>query len=174
MATARKISRSAKRRPYVSGSALSRGAGPILCLIVAALVVLPTTIVAAVGLLPAVAAFVVEEDRPRYLFRAVLGMNLAALWPFLDRLWSHGNDVRTAVAIVGDVYTWAAIYGAAGAGWLLYYGTPSLLASWRKFTAERRIEALKERQRELVAEWGAALPEGGEAEAEAKDAASAG
>jgi len=162
MATARTTARM-KRRRRPNTSAISRGLGPILISFFAALVVLPTTIVATVGLLPAIAAFMVDEDRPRYLFRGVLGMNLAALWPFLNRLWWHGNDVRLAVAIVGDVYTWAAIYGASGLGWLLFYTMPSLLAGLRRFAAQRRIEQLKSRQAELKAEWGAAIPDGSEA-----------
>lgn len=162
MATARTTARM-KRRRRANASALSRGLGPILISILAALVVLPTTIVATVGLLPSLAAFMVDEDRPRYLFRSVLGMNLAALWPFLDRLWWHGNDVRLAATIVGDVYTWAAIYGASGLGWLLFFTMPSLLAGFRRFTAERRIEKLKATQAELKAEWGAAIPDGSEA-----------
>jgi hypothetical protein len=101
---------------------------------------------------------VVDESRQRYLFRSVLGMNLAALWPFLERLWVHGNDVRTAMNIVADIYTWAAIYGAAGLGWLMYLGLPTVLESYKAFSAARRIQHLTKEQEKLVEEWGSVLP----------------
>jgi len=136
----------------------ARGLLPLLGVVVAALTVLPTTIVVAVGLLPSLVALVVDETRQRYLFRTVVGMNVAALWPFLERLWLNGNDVRLAVAIVADVYTWAALYGAAGLGWLLHMGMPSALASWQAFSARQRIAKLKKQQDQLIEEWGSALP----------------
>ena len=137
---------------------VARGALPLITLIVAAFTVLPTTIVVTVSLIPSLVALVVDESRQRYLFRSVVGMNLAALWPFLERLWVHGNDVRTAMQIVSDVYTWAAIYGAAGLGWMMFLGLPSVVESAKKFVAARKIQKLTQAQETLIEEWGSVLP----------------
>jgi hypothetical protein len=142
----------------------ARGALPLMVLLVAALTILPTTIVVAVGLVPSLVALVVDDSRKRYLFRSVLGMNLAALWPFLERLWVHGNDVRMAMVIVSDVYTWAAIYGAAGLGWMMFLGLPTVMESYKKFAADRRIRKLTQAQEKLREEWGSVLPQADDGE----------
>jgi hypothetical protein len=145
-------------RPSANRNAVTRGVTPLLLALVSALVVLPTTIVVVFGLVPSLGALVVDEGRPRYLFRTVLGMNTAALLPYVERLWLGGNDLRTAFSIVGDLYAWLAIYGGAGIGWLAFLSAPGVVTEWRKFVSERRIDKLKERQKELAAEWGTALP----------------
>jgi hypothetical protein len=147
-----------RRRPQTHRKAVTRGLTPLLLAIASALIVLPTTIVVSFGLAPSFAAFVVDDGRPRYLFRTVLGMNTAALLPYVERLWVGGNDLRGAFAIVGDLYAWLAIYGAAAVGWLAFLGAPAVVSEWRKLAAARRVEKLKARQRELMEEWGAALP----------------
>ena len=125
--------------------------------VVALLTVLPTAIVALVALAPSIGALIADDTPRRYLFRSVVGMNGAALWPFLESLWLRGNDIATAVAIVGDLYTWAAIYGAAGFGWLVFLSVPALIAAWRALRAERRIAALTKLQEKLREEWGGAI-----------------
>src|SRR6185312_15011712 len=70
-------------RPRANRNALTRGLTPLLLALVSALIVLPTTIVVIFGLMPSFAALVVDEGRPRYLFRTVLGMNIAALLPYV-------------------------------------------------------------------------------------------
>jgi hypothetical protein len=148
----------AARRSRPRRFSLARSLTPLLLAVVSALIVLPTTIVVVFALVPAFAALVVDEGRPRYLFRTVLAVNLAALWPYLEQLWLGGNDMAGAAAVIGDVYAWAAVYGAAGAGWLIYLSAPAVIAGWRRFIGERRIKQLKERQKALLAEWGDVLP----------------
>jgi hypothetical protein len=145
-------------RPGANRNAVTRGVTPLLLALVSALIVLPTTIVVVFGLVPSFAALVVDEGRPRYLFRTVLGMNTAALLPYVERLWLGGNDLGTAFSIVGNVYAWLAIYGSAAMGWLVFLSAPAVTTEWRKFVSERRIDKLKTRQKELAAEWGTALP----------------
>lgn len=142
----------------VRSAAVTRGLTPLLLGIVSALIVLPTTIVTMFALLPSLAALVVDEGRPRYLFRTVLGTTLAALWPYLAQLWFGRNDLNAAFAIVSDVYAWAAIYGAAGMGWLIYLSAPAAVILWRQISADREAAALKARQDALAEEWGTALP----------------
>ena len=145
-------------RPRANRNAVTRGLTPLLLALVSALIVLPTTIVVIFGLMPSFAALVVDEGRPRYLFRTVLGMNVAALLPYVEKLWLGSNDLSGAFAIVGDLYAWLAIYGGSAMGWLVFMSAPTLMTEWRKFNSERRVAKLKSRQKELISEWGAALP----------------
>jgi hypothetical protein len=154
-----------------NANALTRGMLPLISLAVAALTILPTAIVVTVGTVPSLVALVVDDSRRRYLFRTVLGMNLAALWPFLERLWTHDNDVRTAMLIVADIYTWAAIYGAAGLGWMMYAGLPTVVESFKAFAAARRVQQLTKLQDKLVEEWGSVLPRAEDKEQMSEDRA---
>lgn len=159
------------RPPHV---AFTRGLTPLLLGLASAVVVLPTTIVVTFALLPSLAALVVDEGRPRYLFRTVLGTTLAALWPYLEQLWLGSNDFHAAFAIVSNLYAWAAVYGAAGMGWLIYLCTPAVVILWRQIVAERQMAVLKARQNALAEEWGNALPLAEEVPIKAEAAASAG
>lgn len=122
--------------------------------VLAALTILPTTIVALIAFLPAVVTLLVDESQGRYLARTVSGMATAATIPFIIKLWDTGHTVSGAVALASDVFTWFAIYAAVGIGWLMYLGLPSMVSQFREYTSQRRIAQLKEQQQELMAEWG--------------------
>src|SRR5262245_27870704 len=135
-----------RRRSRTPSKAVSRALTPLLLLIVSAIVILPTTIVVTFGLVPSFAALVVDEGRPRYLFRTVLGMSTAALLPYVERLWLGGHHLHAAFAIVGDLYAWLAIYGAAAVGWLAYMAAPAVVSAAREVLSERRVAKLRARQ----------------------------
>ena len=126
-------------------------------LIVLLIAALPTTILLAVGMTPAFVALVVDVTPGKYLARCVAGLNAAGVAPFVENLWSGANDISAALGIVGDPFTWLAMYGAAAIGWLLFLGVPGVVAVFRSLNAKRRINSLRETQKELLREWGDAV-----------------
>ncbi len=153
-----------------AGRSPLRSLGLMVLFVFAAIAVLPTAIVVAVGLVPMVVTLVIDDLPGRYLARTVSGMATAALIPFVGRLWEAGHTLRAAMALVSDVYSWFAIYAAVGAGWLMFLGFPSLVAELRAFNGQRRIARLRKQQDELVAEWGDAIAGAPDAEAPPADA----
>jgi hypothetical protein len=151
-------------------SASSRGFLPLLGLMIGAVAFLPSTIVALVGAVPILAALMVDDTPRRYLFRTVAAMTVVALAPLIDRLWRGANDIPAAFGIVADAFTWLAIYGAAGAGWLMFIGCPALVSSYRVFAASQKAARLKREQERLLEEWGEALSDVAGATAAAKRA----
>lgn len=122
---------------------------------------LPTAMLLAVGLVPTIVALIVDVTPGRFLARCVGGMNVAGVVPFVHKLWLSGHTMAQSFAILTDVYTWLVIYSAAGIGWLLFLGLPGAVAIFRQLNAKRRIYALREQQRALLAEWGdSILPPG--------------
>lgn len=123
----------------------------ILAFIVAAM---PSVVVLCVGMVPTLVAFIIDLTPGRYAARCVAGLNIAGVVPFLDRLWSSANDMTAALGIVTDVYAWLAFYAASGIGWLLFMGLPGLVASYKTFSARRKVNSLRDRLDELRREWG--------------------
>ncbi len=115
---------------------------------------LPTALLILVGLTPSLVALIVDVSPGRYLTRCVAGMNLAGIAPFVYQLWSGINDMSSSLRIIGDPFSWLAIYGAAGIGWLLFLGLPGIVQVVQTLNADRRINVLRERQAELLSEWG--------------------
>ncbi len=136
-----------------------RSLGALALFVVAALTVLPTTILVLVAVVPMVVTRIVDQSPGRYLARTVSGMATAAVIPFVATLWGGGHTLRLAMSLVTDVYTWFAIYAAVGVGWLMFLGFPSLAGQLRVYNGQRRIARLKKLQQELVAEWGPSIAE---------------
>lgn len=139
----------ARRRTPLSTQVLS--AAFFAVLLVAAL---PTALMLALALLPAVVAMVTDRSPARSGMISIGAMNLAGTWPFLLKLWTSGHTVVNAMKIILDPTAWLVIYAAAGVGWLLYVSFPALVAACMAIFAGRRLTQLRARQKQLVEEWG--------------------
>ncbi len=123
--------------------------------VVAALVSsLPTVVLLFLGLLPAIVAFIVDDNPRKYATKCVVASNFAGVWFFLLSLWTGDHSLTEAMAILTDVYAWLLMYSAAALGWLCYLWFPSIAALFMEMTAERRIAGLKLKQKKLIEAWG--------------------
>ena len=123
--------------------------------VLAALVLsLPTVVLLFLGLLPAMVAFIVDDDPRKYAAKCVFATNFAGAWFFLLKLWTGDHSLADAMAILTDVYSWLLMYSAAALGWLCYLWFPSIAALFMEMTAERRIARLRLQQKKLIEEWG--------------------
>jgi hypothetical protein len=160
----------AKAKEKTKRKAKTRGTGKPLFIAIGVLVLLfaalPTTTILAIGMAPTLAAFVVDVTPGRYLGKCVAGMNFAGIVPYLHKLWFSGHGLSSAIDIVTDVYALFLMYSAAGLGWLLFFGLPGAVAMFRALNAKRRIYMLREKQKDLIGEWGECiLPAGAAKEA---------
>ncbi|MGQ9364963.1 hypothetical protein [Azospirillum sp. ST 5-10] len=150
MSRARSQSRSVHRPKKKRG-------GPwlfLLLILPAALVVLPTTILFGLGMVPTIVAYVVDRDPDKSAPITVGGLNFCGCMPFAIDLWKTGHTATAALKIFADPLAWLIMYGAAGLGWALYYGIPPVIASAEIMRAEKRVEALRSQKAKLVQEWG--------------------
>jgi hypothetical protein len=114
---------------------------------------LPTALVLVVGGLPTLVTVVIDRHRRHYLSRCVGFMNFAGIAPYLIKIWMH-HTTLAAMEMLTNPYAWLAMYGAAGAGWLIYLSAPSIAWLQVELTGARRVKVLKNRQRQLIEEWG--------------------
>lgn len=120
-----------------------------------ALLFLPTAMVLVVGMLPTLVAYVVDRDPDKPAPVAVGALNICGVTAYLIDLWTTGHTLAGAARILGDATAWLVMYGAAAIGWVIYTMIPPLVAMWMAGRARARITVLRERQADLVAEWGA-------------------
>ena len=137
-----------RRAPYVLQIGIS------VAVVVALIFSLPTVVLLFLGLLPAMVAFIVDDDPRKYATMFVVSTNFAGTWFFLLELWTGDHSLAEAMVILTDVYAWLLIYSAAALGWLCFLWFPSIAALFMEMTAGRRIAGLKLKQKKLIEEWG--------------------
>jgi len=126
----------------------------ILLIIPAGLVVLPTSILFGVGMIPTIVAYVTDRDPEKSAPITVGGLNFCGCMPYAIDLWKHNHTIMAAGKIFADPLSWLIMYGAAAIGWALYYGIPPAVANFEVMRAEKRVSALKQVKVGLVQEWG--------------------
>ncbi|BAI73791.1 hypothetical protein AZL_a02600 (plasmid) [Azospirillum sp. B510] len=126
----------------------------ILLVIPAGLIVLPTTILFGIGMIPTIVAYVVDRDPDKSAPITVGGLNFCGCMPFAIDLWKHQHTLGAVAKILADPLAWLVMYSAAAVGWGLYYGIPPLVAGMEITRAEKRVEVLKQKKVALVQEWG--------------------
>lgn len=165
MSDANRSSSGLRQAASVAGHAAGVGFGrlPSAGSIAAVLVVLlglalasPIGAVLAVGgMLPSLAALLVDRSQGRVTTLAVTGMNFAGVFPFLLRAWMSGTSHTIPISVRGAVI----MYLSAACGWIVATALPSLVEKTQKTAADYRIKTLRERQRRLLEEWGPEVDE---------------
>lgn len=146
-------------RQGVGRTAAQKGGGArvyllLALLLPAAVVLLPSAMLLSAAMLPTLVAWIVDGNPRKQLAATVGGLNFAGALYFLARLWTWQHDVATALELLGDVYGWLIAYGAAAAGYGVYYATPSLTARVAELRAQRRLSRVERAMQDLVEEWG--------------------
>lgn len=132
----------------------------MILLFPAALVMLATTVIMIVGMIPTMVAFIIDRDEKKPAAICVGGFNFCGCLPFAINLWKDNHaalsmeSVKMAMRILSQPLSWLLMFGAAAVGWAFYFGIPPIIAGSEIAKAERQIEALKKRKVSLVQEWG--------------------
>ncbi|MBM3565802.1 MAG: hypothetical protein FJX42_06805, partial [Alphaproteobacteria bacterium] len=91
--------------------------------------ILPTLVVVFFGMMPAIVALIIDRSRGKSGAITVAAMNFAGIFPYILKLWSKHQSLESAVTIIADIFALIVIYGAAGAGWLIFMTVPGTVAS---------------------------------------------
>lgn len=145
-------------KPAQAGSAGGVNIIHRILLVVAALLIIPVSIPSLTllffGMLPTMAAALVDRGPHRYAWLSVGGLNFAGVAPYLMELWFKGHTLERAVNALTDVLALLVIFGSAAFGWLLYMVMPPVVGAFLQVAAQRRITVLRGNQRKLVEQWG--------------------
>ena len=137
-----------------SGATGGKGLMVLAAIIALAIVAAPTALIFAVGMVPTVVALLIDRDAGRYGAIAVGSLNFCGVFPSAIDLWQAGHTVQQALDTISNPYDLAIMFGAAGVGWLLYFGLPPLIGALLVQRHEAEIRRIEERQAALQKEWG--------------------
>lgn len=115
---------------------------------------LPTLIVLGVGMLPAIVAAIVDKSEEKYAAYSVMSLNFCGVFTFIFNMWLDEHTALAALSTITSPFALAVMYSAAALGWLLYLSVPPVIAQFLSVLAQRRVNALRDKQRELIEEWG--------------------
>ena len=119
-----------------------------------ALLLLPSTLVLLVAMVPTMVARVVDPAPGRQLTITVGSLNFAgSLW-FLHDLWSDGQGFADIVPTLSDMLGWLAALIGAGMGWAIYSLMPPISRSIATTKSNLRLNRIRKAQEELVEQWG--------------------
>lgn len=123
----------------------------------AAVSMLPTTLVIVVGMMPTAVAYFVDTSNERSLGPTVLFLNFSGVLPALFRLWQSGHTVDRALDLILQPTMLLIMYLPAAFAWLLYMYIPVLVSGVLRRKAEQRIRRIEKDQDYLVEQWGSAV-----------------
>ena len=106
------------------------------------------------GMLPSMAAYVVDHDKRKYVCSTVAALNFAGVFPFMMDIFKQGGSFDTVKAILSDPIIWFIVYGSAGLGWTLIWISPIIAALALDGIYRGRIIHLEIVQKHLEEEWG--------------------
>jgi hypothetical protein len=146
-----------------SGGAIGRNIGLLIIIVPLLFIFLPTVLFLAIAMLPTFVAVIIDRGPKRYGGMTVGGLNFSGAVPYLMVLWMSDHSVPHALTLLSDIFALIMIFGCAAFCWMLFVGTPSVVAAVSAMTSSRRLATLKARQKELLEEWGSEVrgdPEG--------------
>ena len=125
-----------------------------LMIAIGAIVVLPSTLIFAIGMVPTAVAYFVDSSRGRTLGPTVCFLNFAGVLPALLTLWRGSHTIPAAVSVLSQPTVILLMLVPAALGWLLYGYMPLLIGGILRRRAESRIRGLEKEQEALITAWG--------------------
>ncbi|MCW8916548.1 MAG: transposase family protein [Magnetovibrio sp.] len=113
-----------------------------------------TLILIIIGMLPTIVAFIIDRSKGKTASICVGSINFIGVFPYILSLWSQFDQLDSAMAMVGDIFTLLVMYSAAAFGWLLFLTLPSIISSFVIVLQQRKVAQLRGEQKDLIEEWG--------------------
>ena len=135
----------------------------LLILLPMLLMMLPTVVFMAFGVLPTFIALVIDSNtrtKIKYKWLCIGGMNFAGTFPLLFKLWFGENTFDGAISLFLEGFPLLVVYFAAAVGWLFCRCIPPIVLNITEIADQRRVVALREMQAKLIAKWGEEVAEG--------------
>ena len=126
----------------------------LIAFVGAALLAPPIAALAVLGMLPTMAAWIVDAGRNRYLTTCIGATNVCGVAPVAILAMRKGPGFGIFWQTLADPFIWLAMFGSAAIGWALFTVLPPLVQAHAARKIARAREILHRRQRELAEEWG--------------------
>lgn len=131
-----------------------KGALLLVFICISGVIFMPTTLLLMVGMAPSFVAMFVSNSGRGARASTITAMNIAGCLPFVFKLWSGENNFNSSLAIVTDPQSIAVIYTAAAFGYMIDWFVTGIVSSYLYQKGLKRMDAIKERQKVLIENWG--------------------
>lgn len=121
---------------------------------VTAVVFHPTTILLFVGMMPTIAARLVDRSKARTKVLTVGFLNFAGCFPYWFKLVEQGHKFENVLQILSNPTTIVVMYAAAGIGYLVEWAVSNVIAGLMVQRGKKRLEDIEKIQSDLVTRWG--------------------
>lgn len=125
-----------------------------LMITVGAVLMMATTLIFIIGMLPTAVASFTDRSKERTAAITIGAMNFAGVLPALLHLWQSGHAVENSLKILSQPVMLLYMYGGAGIGALIYVNTPPIVSNFLKKKGRNRLEKIEARQKQLIERWG--------------------
>ena len=124
--------------------------------LVCAVLFAPTSMILFFGMMPTIAANVMDKTRQKSRTMSVGIMNFAGVMPFLLELWLSPapNSIDHALGIMMQPKTVIIIYVIAAAGYAIESAITGMVATVMQQRATARLKQIDEQLAELIDRWG--------------------
>lgn len=126
----------------------------VLGVVVALIIFLPTTVVLAIGMLPTLVAFIVDNYPGRNKTFTVGALNFAGCFPALLDIWVHTNSMSYALYLVLQPKSIMFMYGGAALGYGINALTTFMVEAILVQKSEVRIKKINKEKLALEERWG--------------------
>lgn len=121
---------------------------------IAALFVLPASIVALCGFIPTIATALTDKSRGRSVTVAVGSLNLTGVAYIVIQIFQKGLRFDYAMSLLQDPFNWLIMWGGAGIGLALLSLIPPIVAQVLTTISEFKLQKMKANQAEIRKVWG--------------------
>jgi len=118
-----------------------------------AIMIAPTTIMLAIGMLPTIVAYFINKRGSRVRALAIGAMNLAGCMPYVYELWLGGHDFSNSLHIVMNPQVVIVMYAAAGVGYVIDWAVSGFVSVILYERGQTRMKEIEKRRQALVERW---------------------
>jgi hypothetical protein len=128
----------------------------LICILISAIIFLPTAILLVFGMMPTIAAYTIDKSVGKSKTLCVGFMNFAGCFPFLLEFWTEFADqsIQNAFILIADVQNMIVMYLIAGGGYAIDLAVTGIMANFIIQNAQKRLKKIKKKQNDLSDYWG--------------------
>ncbi|MHA1540123.1 MAG: hypothetical protein ACTSXQ_06580 [Alphaproteobacteria bacterium] len=115
--------------------------------------IIAVIILTSVGMLPSIIVYSNFPKVIRFRVLSIININLCGCLPYIKDTWTTAHDLQTFIEALTHPSMWMMMYGAAAAGWGLYFFVPLMAKYTQASILDFKIKKLITDQKPLIDEW---------------------
>lgn len=141
----------AKKKSFLTGP---KGLLFLIIFSVGAILMLPTTIVFVVAMVPCAVAAFTDTHKEKTAALTIGAMNVAGALPAFLNIWQGGHTMARAIETIAQPMMLLYMYGGAAIGAMIFVYVPPIVVNIMKRQARSKLADFQKEQERLIDVWG--------------------